>query len=76
MHVSSVYLQEARVGSDWQVKLGCVCDEQNVAVYVNGWSDWPEEEGEDVTRLVWGDNDGRAEVLHLQDKQRESHLCL
>lgn len=43
---------------------------------MNGWSDWPEEKGEDVTRLVGGDNDGRAEVLHLQDKQQEPHLGL
>lgn len=43
-----MYLQEARVGPDWQVELGCVCDQQDIAVYVNGGSDRPEEEGEDV----------------------------
>lgn len=44
-----VYLQEACVSPDRQVKLGCICEEQNVAVYVNRRSDWPEEQGEDVT---------------------------
>lgn len=71
LYVSSVYLQEARVGPDRQVKLWCVCDEQDIAVYVNGRSDWPEEQGEDVTWLVWGNNDGRAEVLHLKEKEEK-----
>lgn len=30
-----VYLQEACVSPDRQVKLGRICDQQNVAVYVN-----------------------------------------
>ncbi len=64
--MSSVYLQEARVGPDRQMKLWSICDEQDIAVYVNGGSDWPEEEGEDVTRLMWRNNDGCTEVLHLK----------
>lgn len=67
--MSTVYLQEASVSPNRQVKLWCICDEQYVAVYMDGWSNWSEEEGEDVTRLVWVDEDGCAEVLHL--KQRE-----
>lgn len=66
-----MYLQEPGVGPDRQVKLGSVSDEQDIAVYVNGGSDWPEEEREDVMGLVWGDNDGRAEVLHLKSKEKE-----
>lgn len=52
-----LYLQEARVGSNRQVELGSVCDEQDVAVDVNGGPDWPEEKGEDVAGLVGSDND-------------------
>ena len=50
------YLQEAGVGADGQVELGGVGDEQDVAVDVDGRPDGPEEEGEDVARLL-----GRSE---------------
>lgn len=33
---------------------------------MDGGSDWPEEEGEDVARLMWGNNDGCAYVLRLK----------
>lgn len=46
---SFAYLQKACVSPNRQMKLGCVCEQKNIAVYVNGWPDWPEEEGEDVT---------------------------
>lgn len=69
--MSIVYLQEACVCPDRQVKLWCICDEQDVAVYVNGGSDWPEEEGEDVAWLVWGNDDGCAEVLYLKWKEKK-----
>lgn len=58
------------------MKLGCVCDEQDVAVNVNGGSDRPEEEGEDVTGLVWGNEDGCSEVLHLKQKQKMSYFII
>lgn len=51
------------------MKLGRVCDQQDIAVYVNGGSDCPEEEGEDVAGLVRRDEDGRAEVLHLRHRR-------
>lgn len=38
---------------------------------MNGGSDWPEEEGEDVARFVRGNNDRCTEVLHLKQKERE-----
>lgn len=69
---SAVYLQEACVGADWQVELWCICNQQDVAVYVNGWSDWPEQEREDVTWLMWGDENRCTEVLHLKWKERKS----
>lgn len=52
------------------MKLGCVSDEQDIAVYVDGGPHWPEEEGEDVPGVVCRDEDGRAEVLHLQQRDR------
>lgn len=66
-----VYLQEARVSSNRQVKLGCVCDEQDIVVDVNGRSDCPEEEREDVSGLMWRDEDGCAEVLHLRHRREK-----
>lgn len=41
-----------------------------------GGSDRPEEEREDVTGLVWGNNDGCAEVLHLKRDQEKALRCL
>lgn len=70
-NLSSVYLQEARVRPDREMKLGRICNKQHVAVNVYGRSDRPEEEGEDVTGLVWGNNDGCAEVLHLKQDQKK-----
>lgn len=68
-----MYLQEARVRPDREVKLGRICNEQHVAVNMYGGSDRPEEEGEDVTGLVWGNNDGCAEVLHLKQNQKKCY---
>lgn len=59
-------LQEACVSPDRQVKLGCICNEQDVAVYVNGRSDRLEEQRKDVPRLVLGDDYRRGEVVHLK----------
>lgn len=39
---------------------------------MNGGSNRPEEEREDVTGLMWGNNDGCAEVLHLEQNQEQS----
>lgn len=41
---------------------------------MNGGSDRPEEEREDVTGLVWGNNDGHAEVLHLKQNQKKCYI--
>lgn len=68
----SPYLQEAGVGPDRQVELGSVGDEQDVAVDVDGGPDGPEEKGEDVARLVGGDDDGGAEVLHLHAEKKKT----
>lgn len=43
---------------------------------MNGGSDRPEEQREDVTGLVRGNDDGRAEVLHLRRNQREASRLL
>lgn len=71
-----MYLQEAGVGPDRQVKLGCVCDEQDVAVYVDGGSHRSEEQGENVPRLVCGDQDGGAEVLRLKQKGKSADVTI
>lgn len=53
------------------MELGGVGDEQDVAVYVDGGSDRPEEEGEDVARLVRRNEEGDAEVLHLRQTEKK-----
>lgn len=43
-----VYLQKAGIGPDREVELGCVGDEEDVAVYVDRRSCRPEEQRENV----------------------------
>lgn len=61
-----MYLQEARVGSDGQVKFRSIGDEENVAVDVDGGSYWPKQKGENVARLVGRDKNRHAEIAHLK----------
>lgn len=60
------YLQESSVGADGEVELGGVGDQQDVAVDVIGGPDGLEVEGEDVARLLRGDQHRLTEVLHLR----------
>lgn len=65
------YLQESSVGADGEVELGGVGDQQDVAVDVIGGPDGLEVEGEDVTRLLRGDQHRLTEVLHLRRRTRD-----
>ena len=57
-----VYLKVTCVGPDRKVELGDVGVEEDVAVDVDGRA---EQEREDVARLTRRDQNGGAEVLHL-----------
>lgn len=48
------------------MELGCVGDEEDVAVYVDRRPYRPEEEGEDVARFMGRDEDRRAKIVHLE----------
>ena len=53
---------------------GGVGDQEDVAVDVCGGADWPEVQGEDVAGLLRGDQDGLAEVLHLDNTRSNVDL--
>lgn len=60
-----MYLQEACVGPDWQVKFRSIGDEENVAVDVDGGSYWSKQKGENVAGLMGRDKNWCAEIMHL-----------
>lgn len=68
------YLQESSVGADGEVELGGVGDQQDVAVDVIGGPDGLEVEGEDVARLLRGDQHRLTEVLHLRRTRDHSYI--
>lgn len=48
------------------MELGCVGDEEDVAVNVDRRAYRPEEQGEDVARFMGKDKDWCAEIMHLK----------
>lgn len=69
-----MYLQEACVGPDWQVKFRSIGDKENVAVDVDGRSYWSKQKGENVAGLMGRDKNWCAEIMHLlKTKNKKTH---
>lgn len=62
------YLEKAGVSPDGEVELGGICDQQDVAVDVDGGTHRLEVQCENALGLVRKDEDGRAEVVDLSRK--------
>lgn len=61
-----MYLQEACVGPDRQVKFRSIGNEENIAVDVDGGSYWPKQKREYVARLMGRDKNRQAEIANLK----------